>query len=255
VRSIAIFIAKGGTGKTTTAVNLSAGLSAQGKRVVLIDADPQGTIATYFNIQPEGGGFSELLLGEEVRLINLRRNLVLISSGGYDLWEVAGLLDRRVDRYLILTDVVRRLTQVDYVIFDCPPALNLITKNILYAVDHVLMPFSTDYLSALTAVNTINEIRRLPAEVCPHIAGVTPNFYQPLNRAHRAILKMARGHFGELLTETIIRYNRKIAEAPNFAQTIFEYAPVSRGAGDFASLVDEVTQRILNRRAATRTES
>jgi chromosome partitioning protein len=246
VESIAVFIAKGGTGKTTTAVNLSAALALQGKRVMLIDGDPQGTIATYFNLQPVGGGLAELLMGEEVALQRLRDNLVLISSGGYDLWEISSLIDQRVDRYHVLGRILSRLSRLDYIIFDCPPALNVLTYNILYAADHVLLPFSTDYLTAITAVKTINALRELPPEHAPHILGVAPNFYNRFDKAHRAILRLARGHFGELLTETIIRYSRKISEAPNHAQTVFEYSPASRGSSDFASLADEVVQRCVN---------
>lgn len=250
VDSIAVFIAKGGTGKTTTAVNLAAALALQGKRVLLFDGDPQGTIATYFNLQPVGGGLGELLLGERLSLQRLRDNLALITSGGYDLWEICSLIDQRVDRYEVLGPIIDNIKDLDYVIFDCPPALNVLTYNILYAADHVLLPFSTDYLTAMTAVKTINALRELPAQHAPHILGVVPNFYDRLNKANRAILRLARGHFGELLSETIIRYSRKIAEAPNYAQTIFEYAPASRGASDFSSLADEVVQRCVDHRIA-----
>lgn len=243
MEKLAIFIAKGGTGKTTTAVSLAAGLSADGQRVVLVDTDPQGGISSYFSIESTGG-LTELLDGKEARLVRVRPNLVVIPSGNGSLGDQSLRLSGPIEQTDLFGRLFAELHDTDFVIFDCSPLLNAITQGVLAYADHVLIPVSMDYLSAVTAVNTVNAINSLPAEERPKILGILPTFYDRRTKISRVILRMLKDHFGDLVMETIIRTNTQINEAPSFKKTIFEFAKFSYGSADYSSLLDEVELRL-----------
>ncbi len=243
VKKLSIFVAKGGTGKTTTAVNLSAGLAERGKRVVLVDADPQGCVSSYFNIEPTGG-LAELLLGEQIKLVRLRNNFVVMTSGGTRLWDVSGKLNQFPDRFKQVSKAFVRLRDCDYIIFDCAPSFDVLTYNVLYYAENVLIPVSMDYLSALSAVETVNAIRNFKGSGNCSVLGILPTFYDKRTRMSRIILRMIKDHFGELVTETIIRTNTQINEAPSSGSTIFEHASYSYGAADYLNLIDEMEARL-----------
>lgn len=243
MEKLAIFIAKGGTGKTTTAVSLAAGLSTEGQRVVLVDTDPQGGISTYFSIESTDG-LTELLDGKEARLVRVRPNLVVISSGKGSLGEQSLRLSGPIEQTDLFKRLFAELHDTDFVIFDCSPLLNSITQGVLAYADHVLIPVSMDYLSAVTAVNTVNAINSLPVEKRPKILGILPTFYDRRTKISRVILRMLRDHFGDLVMETIIRTNTQINEAPSFKKTIFEFAKFSYGSADYGSLLDEIELRL-----------
>lgn len=243
MKKLSVFIAKGGTGKTTTAVNLSAGLAERGKRVVLVDADPQGCVSSYFNIEPTGG-LAELILGEKIKLVRLRNNFVVMTSGGSRLWDVTGKLSQTTDRYNHVSKAFARLRDCDFIVFDCAPSLDVLTYNVLSYTDNVLVPVSMDYLSALSAVETVNAIHQFKGTGNCRVFGVLPTFYDKRTRMSRIILRMIKDHFGKLVTETIIRTNTQINEAPSTGSTVFEHAPYSYGAADYLNLVDEIDSRL-----------
>jgi len=243
VKKLAIFVAKGGTGKTTTAVNLGAGLAERGKRVVLVDADPQGCVSSYFNIEPTGG-LAELILGEQIKLVRLRNNFVVMTSGGSRLWDVSVKLGRLPERFKLVSKAFARLRDCDYIIFDCAPSFDVLTYNVLDYADKVLIPVSMDYLSALSAVETVNSIRNFKGSGNSGVIGILPTFYDKRTRMSRIILRMIKDHFSGLVTETIIRTNTQINEAPRSGSTIYEHAPYSYGAADYLNLVNEVEARL-----------
>lgn len=243
VKKLAIFVAKGGTGKTTTAVNLGAGLAERGKRVVLVDADPQGCVSSYFNIEPTGG-LAELLIGGQIKLVRLRNNFVVMTSGGSRLWDVSVKLGQLPERFKQISKAFIRLRDCDFIIFDCSPSFDVLTYNVLNYVDKVLIPVSMDYLTALSAVETVNSIRNFKGSGNSSVVGILPTFYDKRTRMSRIILRMIKDHFGGLVTETIIRTNTQINEAPTSGSTIYEHAPYSYGAADYLNLVNEVEARL-----------
>lgn len=243
MKKLAIFVAKGGTGKTTTAVNLGAGLAERGKRVVLVDADPQGCVSSYFSIEPTGG-LAELLLGEQIKLVRLRNNFVVMTSGGSRLWDVSMKLGQLPERFKQVSKAFARLSDCDYIIFDCSPSFDVLTYGVLNYADKVLIPVSMDYLSALSAVETFNSISTFKGSGNSSVIGILPTFYDKRTRISRIILRMIKDHFGALVTETIIRTNTQIKEAPRSGSTIYEHAPHSYGAADYLNLVDEVEARL-----------
>jgi chromosome partitioning protein len=241
MKKYAIMTMKGGTGKTTTAVSLSHGLSLAGKRVLLIDCDPQRSVAVTFGV--EGAkGLADLLTTGEVDILQVRDNLFFIDSGGRKLAEVELKLGPREHRERRLTDSLKHLKGCDYVICDCSPSLNLININALAYCSDVIIPVSMDYLAEAGAEQTaeiIEEIRALNSR-SPVSFRLLPTFYDSRVRLSHTVLEELHERFGERVFTTVIRTNAAIREAPGAKRTIFEHAPLSRGAFDYYHLTEEI---------------
>ena len=241
MKRYAVMTMKGGTGKTTTAVSLSHGLSLAGKRVLLIDCDPQRSVSTSLGVRGERG-LSDLLTSGEVEILQVRDNLFFIDSGGRRLAEVELMLGSRVDREHRLAEALKRLRGCDYVICDCSPSLNLININALAYCEEVIIPVSMDYLAEAGAVQTaelIGEIQAFNGRR-PISFRLLPTFYDSRTRLAQRMLGDLRERFGDRLLATVIRANQAIREAPGRQKTIFEHAPLSHGAFDYYHLTEEV---------------
>jgi chromosome partitioning protein len=241
MKKFAIMTMKGGTGKTTTAVSLAHGLSLSGRRVLLIDCDPQRSIAMTFGVESPKG-LADLLTSGDVEILQVRDNLFFIDSGGRRLAEVELKLGPRENREWRLTDSLRYLKGCDYVICDCSPSLNLININALAYCNEIIIPVSMDYLSRSGAEQTaaiIEEIQSLSSQKRVFFR-LLPTFYDSRVRLSHRILQDLRERFGERIFATIIRVNAAIREAPGQNRTIFEHAPLSRGAFDYYHLTEEV---------------
>jgi chromosome partitioning protein len=258
MRSIAIMNQKGGVGKTTTAVNVSAALAETGQRVCLIDLDPQAHASLHFGLELEPGAASiyDVLIGE-ARLADVRRqvaeNLWVVGSH-LDLaaaeLELAGMAGREV----ILQDKLEEDgEQFDYVFIDCPPSLGVLTLNALAAVEEVFIPLQPHFL-ALHGLGKLLETielvaRRLNSRL--KLGGVILCMYDTSTRlaaevSHDVDEFFRRGQnrqapwAGARTFQTRIRRNIRLAEAPSFGQSIFQYAPGSHGAEDYKSLANEI---------------
>jgi chromosome partitioning protein len=241
VKKFAIMTMKGGTGKTTTAVSLAHGLSLSGRRVLLIDCDPQRSVAVTFGVE-SSNGLADLLTTGEVDILQVRDNLFFIDSGGRKLAEVELKLGPRERRERRLGDSLRHLKGCDYVICDCSPSLNLININALAYCSEVIIPVSMDHLSRAGAEQTaeiIEEIRSLSAASQVSFR-ILPTFYDSRVRLSHEMLEDLHEEFGERLFTTVIRVNASIREAPGQNKTIFEHAPLSRGAFDYYHLTEEI---------------
>jgi chromosome partitioning protein len=258
MRSIAIMNQKGGVGKTTTAVNVSAALAATGQRVCLIDLDPQAHASLHFGIEPrlEGPSIYDVLV-RDVPLAEVRRqvdNNLWVVGSHLDLAaaevELAGVVGREV----ILRDKLEEdETPFDYLFIDCPPSLGILTLNALAAVEEVFIPLQPHFLALhglsklletidLVARRLNNRLRlsgvvlcmfdsstRLAAEVSEDVE----EFFRSGNRKRSA--------WADARTfQTRIRRNVRLAEAPSFGQSIFQYAPNSNGAEDYRALAEEI---------------
>lgn len=232
---------KGGTGKTTTAVNLAHGLSLSGKRVLLIDCDPQRSVAVTFGVEGERG-LADLLTSGDVDILQVRDNLFFIDSGGRKLAEVELKLGIREHRERRLSEALKHLKGCDYVICDCSPSLNLININALAYCDDVIIPVSMDFLSKAGAEQTagiVEEIQTLNSRK-PISFMLLPTFYDSRVRISHAVLEDLRQRFGGKIYSTVIRMNAAIREAPGLNKTIYEHAPLSRGAFDYYHLTEEI---------------
>lgn len=244
MRRIGIITSKGGTGKTTTAINLGHGLALSGKRVLVIDCDAQRNIAVAFDVEGKRH-LGHLLRQGEVEVIRVRKNLYVIDSGGRDLAETEMMLAAKRNREARLRHALRNLTGCDVVICDCSPTINLININALTYVDEVIVPVSMDFLAqegARQTLEIINEINSY-SESRTEIMGILPTFFDGRTRLSKDVLERLREHFGSRVFDTVIRTNTSLREAPSFKRTIFEYSPLSRGAFDYYQLTEEFLKR------------
>ena len=258
MRSIAIMNQKGGVGKTTTAVNVSAALAEGGQRVCLIDLDPQAHASLHLGIEPqlEMPTIYDVLAGN-ARLADVRRqvaeNLYVVPSH-LDLAaaevELAGVTGREV----ILRDKLRQDQQsLDYLFVDCPPSLGILTLNALAAVDEVFIPLQPHFL-ALHGLGKLLETIDLVAgrlndrlklsgiifcmyDTCTRLA---VEVSQDVDEFFRRARKLRTPWSGAQAFQTRVRRNIRLAEAPSFGQSIFQYAPHSNGAHDYRQLACEI---------------
>jgi chromosome partitioning protein len=272
MRSIAIINQKGGVGKTTSAVNLSAALAELGQRVCLIDFDPQAHASLHLGVNANGTGTSiyDALVGDAA-LADVRQqinaNLWLVPSH-IDLAAAEIELAGEVGREVILRDKLQSEPEspgeaFDFVIIDCPPSLGVLTLNALVAVNEVFLPLQPHFL-ALHGLSKLLEtievvIRRLNRSL--RLTGVVFCMFESSTRLAQEITGDVADFlaavespecpwYGAEVFPTRIRRNIRLAEAPSFGQTIFEYAPHSNGATDYRSLAENVLgARALDGRA------
>jgi chromosome partitioning protein len=244
-RRIAVFNHKGGTGKTTTAVNLAAGLAERGNRVLLIDADGQGNVGASLGIRGEQNLYHVLVNGmpADEAAVPVRANLDVLTSN--ELLAAAELyLAGRPNRHRVMRDRLGdRVQGYDVVVLDCAPALSLMNQNALVYADSVLVPVSCDYLSLIgvrQVLRTLKSVRTLLKHRV-QLLGVVPTFFDVRNKISREAVEALTEHFGERCLMPV-RVNTKLREAPSAKQTIFEYAPDSHGALDYLALVDRVVR-------------
>ena len=244
MRRIAIITSKGGTGKTTTAINLGHGLALCGKRVLIIDCDAQRNIGIAFDIQGKQT-LCDLLQYGEVEVVEVRHNLFVIDSGGRDLAETEMVLAGKSSRERRLDLALKHLRGCDVVICDCSPTINLININAIAYADEVIIPVSMDYLAQAGARQTLQIVEEINqhSSTTTGVMGILPTFYDGRTRLSKEVLDSLRERFRENVFETVIRVNTSLREAPSFSQTIFEYSPMSRGALDYYQLTEEFLRR------------
>ena len=248
MKVIAVANQKGGVGKTTTAVNLSAALSELEQRVLLIDIDPQGNATMGSGVEKnrlslssyewlvQGAGLKEVVQTKEAKYDILPSNIDLTAA------EV-GLLGMESREY-----VMRGLLSgaaYDYVLIDCPPSLNILTVNALTAAHTVLIPMQCEYyaLEGLSAL--LETIKALRASSNPQldIEGLLRTMYDPRISLSRDVSRQLVTHFGEKLFRTVIPRNIKLAEAPSHGQPVIEYDRSSKGSRAYLALGAELLKR------------
>lgn len=246
-RRLAILNQKGGTGKTTTAVSLAAGLAERDHEVLLVDTDAQGNVGVSLGVAGETSLYHVLVDGVEPTdaAVPVRGNLDVITSdstlAAAEIWLARQPTESRskaLSRRLGLTQISRRY---DYVIIDCGPSLNLLNQNALSYVDEVIIPVTCDYLALVgvkQVLRTIKDVERHLGHAV-RVSAVLPTFYDGRTRLAREVLETLQGHFKHKCLEPI-RLNTRLAEAPSHKKTIFEYAPTSHGAHDYNRVCDWV---------------
>ena len=251
-RTVAIANQKGGVGKTTTALNLAAGLAALERRVLLVDMDPQGNCTTGLGVEIEDGqaSMAEVLMGEAaVDDVIVRPGSVALdlapANGDLTAGEVAVM--ERDDRAHVLKEALAAYrARYHDIIIDCPPALNVLTVNALTAADRVLIPMQCEYyaLEGLTAL--VNTIEQIQDSVNPalEIEGLVRTMYDVRNNLSGAVSRQLAEHFGDKLYNTIVPRNVRVAESPSYGESVLTYDPDSRGALAYRGLAGEYVRRM-----------
>jgi chromosome partitioning protein len=253
VKIVAVINQKGGVGKTTTTVNLGAGLAQMGRNVLLLDLDPQANLSLHLDRRPEleEATMTHLLvedrpIAELIRTTPTERLFVIpadTSLGG-----VEQVLANKIGRETVLRealDAYRGEPQFDYVLIDCPPSLGVLSANALCAASEVLIPMQTEYFSLQGMAKLTEVIQVVKRRLNPAIdvTCVLPCMVDLRTRLTTEVIENIGAYFGDRLAKTWIRNNVKLAEAPSFGMTIFQHAPDSNGAADYRAFTLEFLAR------------
>ena len=253
-RIIAIANQKGGVGKTTTAINLGAALAKTGRRVLLVDIDPQGNASTGLGIANDQRDVTtyDFLLGDvtpddAIQKTNVE-NLSIIPATT-DLSSADIELISNEKRSFLLHDALRQPAMdsfgFDYILIDCPPSLNLLTVNAMVAAHSVLVPLQSEFfaLEGLTQLMlTLREVRQT-ANPGLRIEGVAMTMYDRRNNLSQQVEADARLNLGDLVFKTVIPRNVRLSEAPSFAMPVLDYDPSSTGSEAYRALAAELMAR------------
>ena len=243
-RRIGVSLSKGGVGKTTTSVNLAAGLALAGKKVLLVDTDTQGQSSFMLGVKPKGG-LTELVTGElppQEAIIQARKNLWILA-GGKSLAGLKRLIDRKdYGGELTIAEALTPLEKnYDYVVVDTSPGWDPLTVNVLFYVNELMTPVSLEVMSIQgfgEFLKSIASIQKFRKEV--QLQYILPTFRDLRVKRGAEFLEEIEKIYGDKVCSPI-RYNVRLSEAPAYGQTIFEFAPGSNGAQDYRDLVRKVT--------------
>jgi chromosome partitioning protein len=240
-RVIAVTNLKGGIGKTTTVVNLSAGLALKGARVLLIDVDAQGNLAMALGVRPRRTLYEVLVDGARVAdcLTTARPNLDLLAADE-SLLMAQPTISQRPDWPRVLDQAIRPIkSSYDFVIIDCGGSLTVLNLNALHAASDVVVPTTVEPFSLKGLAMLVTQVARVKGGT-GSIRAVVPTLYDPRTRQAGELLEQLRAQYGALVTEPI-RVNVRLSESSAQGRTIYEFDPRSRGAADYARLVEQLS--------------
>lgn len=255
MRTIAFMNQKGGVGKTTCVANLGAAFARRGQRVLLVDIDPQANLSLHFDIdihhleeslytvlvsdtRAEDAIVSEVLPG-----ISILPSNIDLSGAEIELVNAVGretLLRTALQPYL-------EVESFDFVLFDCPPSLGLLSLNALTSAREVFIPLQTQFFALQGMTRLIDVIDLIRNRLGHHveITGILPTLYDTRTRLSQEVVQEIREFFDDKVFDTVINANVRLAESPSHGKTIFDYAPDSRGAQDYEALATEILARGL----------
>lgn len=248
---IAIANQKGGVGKTTTAINLSASLAALGKKVLVIDTDPQGNTTSGFGVEKNNleNTIYEMILGEcsiqDCMIKNVVEGVSILPANVNLAAAEIELIGVDKKDFILKNEIDYIKDSYDFILIDCPPSLNTLTINAMTAANSVLVPIQCEYyaLEGLSQlIHTINLIKeRLNPDL--DIDGVVFTMYDSRTNLSMQVVENVKSHLNQHVYETMIPRNIRLAEAPSFGQPINQYDPKSTGAESYMSLAKEVIER------------
>ncbi|MHB8277889.1 MAG: ParA family protein [Candidatus Humimicrobiaceae bacterium] len=247
MKTISVANQKGGVGKTTSVINIGAGLRRLGKRVLLIDLDPQSNLTYSLGLTRKIDKTVLDILKGEARAgeVVIDKDGLYIIPSSIDLAGADIELSTIAGREFLLKEALRDVKGMDYIFIDCPPSLGLLTLNAFTVSDEVYIPLQTEYL-ALQGLNalikTIDLIKtRINGNL--NITGVIATRYDKRKILNKEVAEAIKNKFKDKLFNTYIRENISLAEAPSFGQDIFTYRPNSNGAEDYLNLCKEIIER------------
>lgn len=251
-KKIAIINQKGGVGKTTTAINLGAYLARAGKRVLVLDLDPQGNTTSGFGVLTEslnGCLYNVLIDGAPVHRVkketDTHKNLHLAPSSINLAAAEVELVSQLAREHKLKTALDEVLNDYDYILIDNPPSLGLLTVNGLVAADRVIIPVQAEYYALEGLGQLLSTIKRVRVQLNPKLdlLGVLLTMYDRRTSLSKEVLNELQKHFGKHVFTTIVPRNVRLAEAPSYGKTIIEYDKFSKGALAYKNLSKEVIER------------
>ena len=237
---------KGGVGKTTSSINIGAGLVELGKKVLLIDLDPQANLTLSLGIPRHAQSIYEAIRGESPLVPYPAKENMDIVISTLDLSGAEMELINEAGREYLLRELLEPIRGIyDYIIIDCPPSLALLTLNALAASDTVYIPLQTEFLAmqGLAKIKQVIDKVKLRLNKNLYIGGVIATMYDARKVLNRDVVETIKKYFGEIVFKTMIRDNVALAEAPSQRKDIFSYSPGSPGAEDYLNLCKEIIER------------
>jgi len=240
--TVAIINQKGGTGKTTTTINLGSALTRLGKRVVLLDMDPQGNLSYSLGINDFDTSMADVLLGEAVLDDILEeREGMSIAPSDIRMADAELSVGASEDREDVLSEVLQPLTGYDFVLIDCPPSLSVLTLNALLASDKIIITMQMEVLSLQgldMIMQTIKKVNRVfKKEIV--VEGVLPVMVDKRRKLIQEVREYIDENYNLRIFDSYIRNNVKASEAPSFGQSVIAYAPSSNSANDYSDFAQE----------------
>jgi len=244
---IAISNHKGGVGKTTSTINIGAGLALKGKKVLLVDMDPQANMSQSLGVHDPEKGIYEALKGTDpLEILKIRKNLFLVpATAGLGGAEVE--LASEAGREFILKELLDpQRENYDFILIDCPPSLGLLAINAFTAADEIYIPMQAQYLALQGIGKLLGLVDKIKKRLNPklEITGIFITQFDRRKVLNRYVMDTLESHFGNKVFKTRIRNNVALAEAPNEGCDIFTYQPSSNGAFDYQQLVKEIMKRM-----------
>jgi len=246
---IAIANQKGGVGKTTTAINISAGVAHLGFRVLVIDMDPQANLTsglgygkvypTIYDVLVKNSEIEEVIRKTRIEGLELLPSEISLVGAEVEL------VDERNRETRLKRIIMPLKREYDYIFIDSPPSLGLLTLNSIVAADSVIIPIQSEFYALEGLGKLLNTVRKIQSKLNPRltIEGVLITMFDTrLNLSHQVVEEVKK-YFGDKVYNTVIPRNVKLAEAPSFGRTIFEYDPASRGAESYRNLSEEFLER------------
>lgn len=246
MKIIAIANQKGGVSKTTSVINIGAGLLSLGKKILLIDLDSQANLSLSLGIKGRNKTSYDLLMGKATfEEVKVDREGLHVIPGNISLVKIEREL--LLEAELALKKVLQNIQGYDYILIDTPPSLNILTLNALIVADEVFIPVQTQFLAIQGLRDILKTIEALKQKSNPKlkIGGIIPTLFCQRKKLHQEVLEEIRKYFGDKVFQTMIRDNVALAEAPSHGKTIFEYQKRSYGAKDYINLCNEILNKEL----------